>query len=379
VRAFAAANGRPDFFMFGEVEDANEALCGSFTGTRGGGPYELDSVLDYPLYFLASKVLTGAGAPRQIDRHYARVAKDYDPAEQMRLVTFLDNHDQPRFLHSGTARQLAMGLAFLYTARGIPCLYYGTEQGFAGGDDPFNREDMLAGQFKDPGQAGVDSFNQTHPLFQLVAKLNNFRRLYPALTLGAQIARWSDASGPGLYAYSRRLGTQEVFVVFNTADAAKSLPGVQLTGGPGATWVNLLDPDETIITTAESKTPEISVPPATTKIFIAQSQVRPLDPVVIRNEPAHDAQNIAPTAAIILQFSRPMNTNSVQSAFRITPAVEGAFDWSATGDTLTFTPGAGGLGERTRVVVRLESSAADAAPGNRLYAPYELEFSTGRK
>ncbi len=42
--------------MFGEVYDTNEALCGSFTGTQGGGAYTLDSVLDYPLYFLINGV-----------------------------------------------------------------------------------------------------------------------------------------------------------------------------------------------------------------------------------------------------------------------------------------------------------------------------------
>ena len=38
VHAFAATNGaKPNFFMFGEVYDTSEALCGSFTGTQGAG------------------------------------------------------------------------------------------------------------------------------------------------------------------------------------------------------------------------------------------------------------------------------------------------------------------------------------------------------
>ncbi len=44
---------------------------------------------------------------------------------------------------------LEVALAFLYTSRGIPCLYYGTEQGFDGTTDPNDREDMFAGEFKD--------------------------------------------------------------------------------------------------------------------------------------------------------------------------------------------------------------------------------------
>jgi glycosidase len=43
--------GKPGFFMFGEVYDGSEAKVGSYTGTKGGGVFELDSALDYPLYF----------------------------------------------------------------------------------------------------------------------------------------------------------------------------------------------------------------------------------------------------------------------------------------------------------------------------------------
>ena len=111
---------------------------------------------------------------------------------------------------------LKVALVFLYTTRGIPCLYYGTEQAFDGAKDPWDREDMFAGQFERGPSLG-DNFNLTHPLYQFVARLNNFRRLYPALQTGVQSNLWSNASGPGLFAYTRRLETQEVLVVFNTA------------------------------------------------------------------------------------------------------------------------------------------------------------------
>ena len=41
--------------------------------------------------------------------------------------------------------QLKAALMYLFTWDGIPCVYYGTEQGFAGGVDPKNREDMFGG------------------------------------------------------------------------------------------------------------------------------------------------------------------------------------------------------------------------------------------
>lgn len=383
VHAFAAtnsANPRPDFFMFGEVLDPSESLCGSYTGTKRGGPFKLDSVLDYPLYFTINNVFASAsGATSLIDNHYANVAHDYDSNAQMRLVTFLDNHDQARFLSPSRANnntnRLAVALDFLYTSRGIPCLYYGTEQAFNGETDPYDREDMFAGQFKDAGQTGQDSFNMAHPLFRLIARLNNFRRLYPALTLGVQVEQGIDASGPGIFAYSRRFGPQEVFVVLNTAGSAKVVGGCNSIYVPGTRLVNLLDTNEIVSVSALSQTPSISVPSTSAKIFIAQSQVLPLDPVVATNYPPHSASTVPTEAPVVLHFSQPMDTNSVQAAFNISPPVAGAFLWSPANDTMTFLPAGPGLPTGATVIVRVANSAA-AASGRRMFASYELKFKT---
>ena len=379
VHTFAATNSaKPNFFMFGEVYDSSESLCGHYTGTEAGGAYMLDSVVDYPLYFMVGSVFGSAsGATSQIDNHYANVATYYDTNAQMRLVTFLDNHDQPRFLNSSTTNRLTVALAFLYTARGIPCLYYGTEQAFNGATDPYDREDMFAGQFKDAGLNGVDSFNMTHPLFQLVAKLNNFRRLYPAISLGSYTGQANNSTGPGLFAYSRVLNTQEVFTVFNTAGSTQILSPCTLTYPGGTVLVNLLNTNETYTLNSSSQTPAIAVPSTSAKIFIAQSQLLPLDPVVVSNSPAHDATNVAINSSIVLQFSKPMDTNSVQSAFSTTPAVSGTFAWSAAHDILTFGPSGAGLPALTTVIVRVTNSAVDVVSGNAMFAPYQLQFHTG--
>ena len=168
-------------------------------------------------------------------------------ASQNQLVTFLDNHDQPRFLSvkDATTDRLKVALAFLYTTRGIPCLYYGTEQAFDGAKDPWDREDMFAGQFERGPSLG-DNFNMTHPLYQFVARLNNFRRLYPALQTGVQSNLWNNTNGPGLFAYTRRLGSQEVFVVFNTATTAQTLPPCPTIYPKGTKLQNLLDENESL-------------------------------------------------------------------------------------------------------------------------------------
>jgi len=378
IRAFAAAHGKPDFFMFGEVPDHADARVGAYTGTMGGGPFKLDSVLDYTLYFKINSIFAEAtGSTRQIVRHYNAIAANYDPAAQYQLVTFLDNHDQPRFLSipGATTDRLKVALVFLHTARGIPCLYYGTEQAFNGAKDPWDREDMFAGQFE-WGPSRGDNFNMTHPLFQFVAKLNNFRRLYPALQTGVQSNLWSTTNGPGLFAYTRRLGAQEVLVVFNTANTNQTLPACPTIYPPGTKMKNLLDQKETTTVRAGGRTRPIIVSGTSAKIFIAESQIRPLDPVVTGISPAHDASEISPVAPIVIHFSQPMDTGSVERAFSTEPQAKGAFSWPPKRNVLTFTPENPGFKSQTMVTVRIGGTARDAA-GKTFYAGFESRYRCG--
>ncbi len=380
VHAYAATNGKPNFFMFGEVYDGSDSLCGFYTGTEGGGPFKLDSVVDYPLYFMVNSVFaTASGNTKQIEDRYNAIAGNYDPAAQMRLVTFLDNHDQARFLSSGNANnntsRLNVALVFLYTARGIPCLYYGTEQAFNGTTDPNDREDMFDGQFEQGPSLG-DNFNMTHPQFRWVAMLNNFRRLYAPLRTGTHVNKWSNPSGPGLFAYARRLGTEEVFVVFNTANSTQTLTNQSTIFAPGTPIVNLFDTNEVLAVTASPEIPPITVPGMSAKIFVAQSDWQPLDPVVVSNSPAHDAANVPTYSPIVLQFSKAMDTNSVQAGFGISPFVGGSFAWSASRDVMTFTAAGAGLPASTTVTVRV-TNGVDTVSGNAMFAPYEVKFKTG--
>jgi glycosidase len=379
IHSFAAAHGKPNFFMFGEVMTDSDAKCGSYVGAQGGGPFKLDSVLDYPLYFKINRVFAAAtGNTKQLEDRYKAVAGNYDSSAQMRLVTFLDNHDQPRFLSSDRAanhmERLRVALTFLYTARGIPCLYYGTEQAFNGRTDPYDREDMFAGRFESGPSLG-DNFNMAHPLFQLVAKLNNFRRLYPALLTGTHANLWNDPRGPGLFAYARRLGAQEVFVVFNTAETEQTLPGRPTIYPAGTKLVNLLDPNDVMTVLENSQTPPINVPGFGAKMFLAESQVLPMDPVVAAISPAHDSNGAGTNDPIVIQFSRQMDTGSVEAAFSTVPAAPGNFSWSPTHDTLTFTPRDTGFPVQTMVQVHVADTARDAS-GRELYAAFESRFKT---
>ncbi|HEY1663620.1 MAG TPA: alpha-amylase family glycosyl hydrolase [Verrucomicrobiae bacterium] len=374
IHAYAASLGKTNFFMFGEVPDDFDRRCGSYTGTMGGGPFKMDAVLDYTLYFKINSLFAKADDnTREITGHYDAVSANYDPASQNQLVTFLDNHDQRRFLSvpGSTTDRLKVALAFLYTARGIPCLYYGTEQGFNGAKDPWDREDMFAGQFEWGPSLG-DNFNMTHPLYQWVARLNNYRRLYPELQTGAQTNVWSDSDGPGLFAYTRRLGGEQALVVFNTAETNQTLPPCPMIYPEGTKLKNLFDEDDELIVGADGQTlPEV-VSGTSAKIFIPMTQIRPLDPVVADILPAHDSHDITPTSPVIVHFSRPMDTGSVERAFSTVPPVKGDFFWISTRDSLSFVPRGKGF-SAGMVTVRVNDSAR-AVAGGKFYAGFESRF-----
>jgi hypothetical protein len=305
------------------------------------------------------------------------VAANYDPAVQGQLVTFLDNHDQPRFLSvaGATVERLKVALVFLYTAQGIPCLYYGTEQAFNGGKDPWDREDMFAGQFEQGPSLG-DNFNMAHPLYQWVARLNNFRRLYPALQTGEQSMLWSDADGAGLLAFARRLGQEEILVVLNTAATNQTLPTCPTIYQAGTKLVSLLDQSKNLTVGTEGRTPPIVVPGASARIYIAESQLRPLDPVVTSVSPIHDAQGVFQVTPIVIHFSQPMNTASVEAAFSTVPPVRGGFSWSLAHDEMTFTPTTGEFPAASLVTISI-GSACDATSGKTFHAAFESRFRCG--
>ena len=162
----------------------------------------------------------------------------------LNLPTFLGNHDMGRFASlieedkPGISQQellqrVELGHAMLLTLRGAPVIYYGDEQGFPGsGGDQLAREDMMPSKvavYNQERLLGTDkttadaNFDETGPLFQLIAKLSRIRENHPALTRGRQVVRHYE-QGPGIFAASRfdpETG-DEYLLAFNTAGEPRS-------------------------------------------------------------------------------------------------------------------------------------------------------------
>jgi len=105
------------------------------------------------------------------------------------LGTFLDNHDNARFLNSQGDNELYKNaITFVLLSQGIPIIYYGTEQGFRGGGDPENREVLW-----------TTGFNKNSVLYKFISTLNAFRKNV-TIWNNPQIQRYADDR---FYAFTR--------------------------------------------------------------------------------------------------------------------------------------------------------------------------------
>jgi hypothetical protein len=162
-------------------------------------------------------------------------------------------------------------------------------------------------------------------------------------------------------------------VVLNTATNSQLLPA-GLVGYPAGTkLVNLLGEDETLAVGDDGQMPSVVVAGTSAKMFLPESQIRPLDPVVTAISPAHDAKGIRPTAPVVIHFSQPMDVASGERAFSTAPSVAGTFSWSSAHDAMTFIPAAGGFPPQM-IQVRIGSTARAARSGKPFYAGFEARF-----
>ncbi len=270
VREFALSIGKTNFFTFGEVAGSDEKVA-EYTGRFATDPDDLfgvDAALDFPLFYRLPGVLKGVkdNSPLSIAALYEeRKALHRGGAGRERkvlmsshgeasryFVTFLDNHDQhARFHYADPAdpgrydAQLSLGVGCLFGLQGIPCLYYGTEQGLCGqGNSDQDVREALWGK--------PNAFDEAHPFYRLLRAMAALRREHPALRYGRQYFREVSGDGanfgispygPGVLAFARILDDTEILVVANT-QTASSFEGLAVVdfalNAKGTPWKILL-------------------------------------------------------------------------------------------------------------------------------------------
>src|SRR5699024_5849170 len=88
------------------------------------------------------------------------------------------------------------------TSRGVPTIYYGTEQYLTGESDPENRKPM-------------PNFDKTTKAYQIISKLSHLRQNNSALGYGDTTELWINED---VYIYERKFGNNVVVTAVNSGD-----------------------------------------------------------------------------------------------------------------------------------------------------------------
>ena len=243
IREFTQSIGKERFLLVGEVSGGREHAWEVVEQTG------LDAALgieDVPGKL--ERMVTGHGDPAD----YFSVFRNWvleEPAGHRwyrnQVVTLVDDHDEvrkgdgkQRFCGDPRFRDLAFNvIAAQLTTMGIPCIYYGSEQGFDSGGRPSAsdlvlRESMFGGRFGGLCTRGRHFFNEDGELYRALAALIELRKKLLPLRRGRQVLHRISANGAdfglphrlgdrmrSLVCWSRLIVDQEALVAFNSDEA----------------------------------------------------------------------------------------------------------------------------------------------------------------
>ena len=211
----------PGMYMFGEAFDYEAANIAPFTLPENGGI----SVLDFPMRQAMEEVFghARAGFERLAPALYL---EDGPYANVYDLATFYDNHDMRRLDADDAGFIDAHN--WLFTVRGIPVVYYGSETGFMRGRAEHGGNRAYFGQQRI--DAAPDS-----PIHRDLQRIATLRRQSPALQRGLQLNLELQGERAAFYrVYQHGDTAQTALVLLNKCDAQASMQVSQFLQ-PG-TW-----------------------------------------------------------------------------------------------------------------------------------------------
>ena len=246
----------PGFFMFGEAFDYNAATIARHTLPGHGET----SVLDFPMKQAMEEVFgrKQAGFERMAPALHLTGGPYANPYD---LATFYDNHDMPRMDASDAGFIDAHN--WLFTARGIPVVYYGSEMGFMRGrpEHGGNRNYF--------GVEGIAAAKAS-PIRAALARIARVREAAPALQRGLQVNLELQGTRAAFYRVYQHAGSAQIaLVLLNKGDAAARFAiDSMLQAGR---WTSALDGG--VVEVAAGGTLEASVPAHGVQVYLLDAPV----------------------------------------------------------------------------------------------------------
>lgn len=242
----------PDFFMFGEAFDYEANNIAQHTLPKNGGVSVLDFPMQKAMVSVFEKPLESDFADLE-NVLYLTHGPYNNPYE---LTTFYDNHDMARI--NATDNGFINAHNWLFTVRGIPVVYMGSEIGFMRGTAEH------AGNRNYLGQKRIDQA-KTHPIQQALTNIANVRKTTVALQRGVQVNLELNGHRAAFYRVVDTKGAaQTALVLLNKGDSAESF--VINDFMQSGEWVEQLsgqsktvDQDDALTTTVEPNSVQVWV------------------------------------------------------------------------------------------------------------------------
>ncbi|MHC9016802.1 alpha-amylase family glycosyl hydrolase [Stenotrophomonas bentonitica] len=199
----------PGMFMFGEAFDYDASKIAEHTWPANANV----SVLDFPLRGALSSVFG------REQKGFEALAEplhllDGPYANPYELMSFYDNHDMARL--DATDAGFIDAHNWLFTARGIPVIYYGSETGF------MRSRAEHAGNRAYFGQKRVDEAPKS-PIFAPLQRIAKLREATPALQRGLQVNERLHGDEAVFFRVLQQGDTaQTALVLLNKGDAART-------------------------------------------------------------------------------------------------------------------------------------------------------------
>lgn len=247
---------RPGFFMFGEAFNYDAEVIARHTLPGQGET----SVLDFPMKEAMEAVFGHAQAG------FARLAPalyltDGPYANPYDLATFYDNHDMPRLDASDAG--FIDAHHWLFTARGIPVVYYGSEMGFMRGrpEHGGNRNYF--------GVEGIEAA-RTSPIRAALIRIARARAASPALQRGLQVNLELNGTRAAFYRVYQHQGEHQIaLVLLNKGDAAARFAVDSML--QAGRWTSALDGG--VVEVAAGGKLEASVPAHGVQVYLLDAAV----------------------------------------------------------------------------------------------------------
>jgi cyclomaltodextrin glucanotransferase len=248
----------PGFFMFGEAFDYDANKIAPYTWNENGHY----SVLDFPMKKAIADAFEKSGG--DFAALGAALELENGPFQNpYELATFYDNHDMARFDASDAGFIDAHN--WLFTARGIPVVYYGSESGFMRGraEHHGNRNYF--------GSEGIAAARE-HPIRRQLTRIARARSASVALQRGLQLDLELAGQRATFYRVFAHAGqAQTALVLLNKGDEPESFDlGDRLQSG---SWRDALDSTRAPLTIDAGTTHRFEVAPHDVAVWLLDAPV----------------------------------------------------------------------------------------------------------